>query len=77
MEEVMLQNLTKTRAKSGCTGLAYVPRAFLQIFITTTLHHRLADLVGNHFGPPLVAVAVSVAVPKVLWDTLFLCFLGH
>jgi hypothetical protein len=32
----MLQNLTKTRAKLGCTGLAFAPRAFLQIFITTS-----------------------------------------
>jgi hypothetical protein len=47
MEEVMLQNLTKTRAKLGCTGLTFAPRAFLQIFITTTLHHRLAGLVGD------------------------------
>jgi hypothetical protein len=41
MEEVALQNLTKTRANVDGIWLAFVPRAFLQIFITTTLHHRL------------------------------------
>jgi hypothetical protein len=52
----MLQNLTKTRAKLGCTGLAFAPRAFLQIFITTTLHHRLAGLCSYPFRISLVAV---------------------
>jgi hypothetical protein len=56
MEEVMLQNLTKTRAKLGCTGLPFVPRAFLQIFITTTLHHRLADFGSYPFRINLVTI---------------------
>jgi hypothetical protein len=50
MEEVMLQNLTKTRAKLGCIWLTFVPRAFLQIFITTTLHHRLAGFGSDRFA---------------------------
>jgi hypothetical protein len=50
MEEVMLQNLTKTRAKLDCVWLPLVPRAFLQIFITTTLHHRLAGFGSDRFA---------------------------
>jgi hypothetical protein len=30
--------------------LTFAPRAFLQIFITTTLHHRLAGFVGDRFA---------------------------
>ncbi len=49
MEEVALQNLTKTRADVDGSWLAFAPRAFLQIFITTTLHHRLLACVARLF----------------------------
>ena len=45
----MLQNLTKTRTKLVCMWLTFVPRAFLQIFITTTLNHRLARFNSHRF----------------------------
>jgi hypothetical protein len=49
MEEVALQNLAKTRANVDSSWLAFAPRAFLQIFITTTLHHRLLARVAHSF----------------------------
>jgi hypothetical protein len=61
MEEVMLQNLTKTRVKSGCTGPPFAPRAFLQIFITTTLHHRLAGLCSDRFASAWSRLVLCVA----------------
>ena len=39
MEEVALQNLPQTRAAGG-SHHQLVGRTLLQIFITTTLHHR-------------------------------------
>jgi hypothetical protein len=36
--------------------LPFAPRAFLQIFITTTLHHRLAGFGSYPFRISLVAV---------------------
>jgi hypothetical protein len=41
----LLQNLPKTRAKSGRARLAFAPRAFFQIFIKATLNRRFAGLV--------------------------------
>jgi hypothetical protein len=41
----LLQNLPKTRTKSGRARLAYAPRAFFQIFIKATLNRRFAGLV--------------------------------
>jgi hypothetical protein len=41
VEEVALQNSPQTRANFGFVRMAYVPRALLQIFITTTFNHRL------------------------------------
>jgi hypothetical protein len=41
----LLQNLPKSRAKSGRAGLPYAPRAFFQIFIKATLNRRFAGLV--------------------------------
>ena len=43
MEEVALQNLPQTRA-AGSSYHTLVGRILLQIFITTTLHHRWTDL---------------------------------
>ncbi len=47
----LLQNLPKTRAKSGRARLAYAPRAFFQIFIKATLHRRFVGLVGTPLNP--------------------------
>jgi hypothetical protein len=44
----LLQNLPKSRAKSGRARLAYAPRAFFQIFIKATLNRRFAGLVWGH-----------------------------
>jgi hypothetical protein len=44
----LLQNLPKTRAKSGRVRLPYAPRAFFQIFIKATLNRRFAGLVWGH-----------------------------
>ncbi len=46
MEEVALQNLTKTHVDLS-SHPKLVGRAFLQIFITTTLHHRLLACVAR------------------------------
>jgi hypothetical protein len=48
MEEVALQNLAKTHVDLS-SHLELVGRAFLQIFITTTLHHRLPACVARSF----------------------------
>ena len=44
----LLQNLPKSRAKSGRARLAFAPRAFFQIFIKATLNRRFAGLVWGH-----------------------------
>ena len=44
----LLQNLPKSRTKSGRVRLPYAPRAFFQIFIKATLNRRFAGLVWGH-----------------------------
>jgi hypothetical protein len=48
--------------------LAFAPRAFLQIFITTTLHHRLASLCSDRFASVwsrLTVVLCSVQITLI------------
>ena len=59
MGEVSLQNLTKTRANVVSSRLAFVPRAFLQIFIKTTPHHRLAGYCGGQLSPTISVKTAS------------------
>ncbi len=63
MEEVALQNLTKTRAAVS-SHPELVGRAFLQIFITTTLHHRLAVLVGTPLRVLMVCSSSNHSLSK-------------
>jgi hypothetical protein len=55
MRQVALQNLPKTRASAGGSRLAFAPRAFLQIFITTTLTYRLETWLAFRFARRLHA----------------------
>ena len=56
----LLQNLPKSRAKSGRARLAFAPRAFFQIFIKATLNRRFAGLVRGTFNAKWVTVSVAV-----------------
>jgi hypothetical protein len=40
--------------------LAFAPRAFLQIFITITLHHRLAGLCSDRFASAWSQLALAL-----------------
>jgi hypothetical protein len=55
----LLQNLPKSRAKSGHVGLAFAPRAFFQIFIKATLNRRFAGLVGGRLTSLCFACKVA------------------
>ena len=55
----LLQNLPKTRTKSGRARLAFAPRAFFQIFIKAPLNRRFDARVGVRGGEESWAMGES------------------